>query len=143
MTDHPVPVSVVPPCTLAEVDEVFRGWLGETYDLDALHAVLATAAAERFAGDPLWLLVVSGSGAAKTETVGALAGSGALVTSTITSEGALLSATPKKEKAAGATGGLLRRLGAHGVLVVKDVTSILSMDRTCAGGRARRVPRDS
>jgi len=124
----PPPVAVAP-CTLADVDAVFKGWLGATYDVEALHAVLAAAAAERFAGDPLWLLVVSGSGAAKTETVSALAASGALVTSTISSEGALLSATPKKDKAVGATGGLLRRLGPRGVLVVKDLTSILSMDR--------------
>src|SRR5687768_13716035 len=53
-----------------------RRWLGESYDLDALHAVLATAAAERLGGDPLWLLIVSGSGAAKTEQVQALAGAG-------------------------------------------------------------------
>jgi hypothetical protein len=33
-----------------------------------IDAVLATAA-ERLAGDPLWLLVVSGPGNAKTETV--------------------------------------------------------------------------
>ena len=47
-----------------------------------LNAVLATAAAERLTGDPLWLLVVSGPGNAKTETVQALSGAGALVTST-------------------------------------------------------------
>jgi len=37
--------------------------------------------------------VISGSGNAKTETVQAPAGAGAVVTSTITSAGALLSAT--------------------------------------------------
>lgn len=107
----------------------FTGWLGESYDLTALDAVLAVAAAERLGGDPAWLLVVSGSGNAKTETVGSLAGIGAHVTSTITSEGALLSATPKKEHAVGANGGLLRKIGDRGVLVVKDFTSILSMNR--------------
>ena len=128
-------ITTATPCTLAHVDEVFRFWLGDTYDIDALHAVLAAAAAEKFAGDPLWLLNISGSGAAKTETVGALATTpGALVTSTITSEGALLSATPKKEKVVGATGGLLRRIGSHGVLVIKDFTSILSMDRRARAG---------
>jgi hypothetical protein len=39
---------------------------------------------------------------------------------------ALLSATSRKQKAKGATGGLLRKLGNHGILVIKDVTSILS-----------------
>jgi hypothetical protein len=82
---------------------VFRRWLGDEYDLDTLNAVLATAAAERLAGDPLWLLVVSGPGNAKTETVQALRGAGAHVTSTIASEGALLSAVPKRNRAKDAT----------------------------------------
>jgi hypothetical protein len=53
----------------------------------------------------------------------------AIVTSAISSEAALLSATSKKERAKDATGGLLRKLGDRGVLVIKDVTSILSMNR--------------
>ncbi len=108
---------------------VFTRWLGSSYDLMALDAVLAAAAVEQLDGDPVWLLVVSGSGNAKTETVGALAGAGAHVTSTVTSEGALLSATAKKETAKDATGGLLRKIGDRGLLVIKDVTSILSMNR--------------
>jgi hypothetical protein len=84
-------------------------------------------------GDPLWLLLVSGSGNAKTETVQALRGAGAHVTSTITSEGALLSAVPKRSRAKDATGGLLRKLGDRGLLVIKDVTSILSANREIRG----------
>jgi len=114
---------------MPQVHEAFTRWLGEDYDLVALDAVLCVAAAERLGGDPAWLLVISGSGNAKTETVSALAGIGAHVTSTITSEGALLSATPAKDKAKGANGGLLRKIGDAGVLVVKDFTSILSMNR--------------
>ena len=113
--------------TLDGAHTVFRRWLGEDYDTDALNAVLAAAAAERLNGDPLWLLLISGSGNAKTETVQALDGIGATITSTIASQGALLSATAKKERTADATGGLLRRLEPRGVLVIKDVTSILSM----------------
>jgi hypothetical protein len=115
--------------TLAEVHTVFRHWLGDEYDIDTLGAVLATAAAERLSGDPLWLLVVSGPGNAKTETAQSLRGAGAHVTSTIASEGALLSATSKRERTKGSTGGLLRKIGDRGLLVVKDVTSILSANR--------------
>lgn len=115
--------------TLFEAHDVFTKWLGADYDLDALDAVLAAAAVERLDGDPLWLLVISGSGNAKTETVQALAGTGATMASTISSEGALLSATSKKERTSSATGGLLRQIGSRGVIVVKDVTSILSMQR--------------
>jgi hypothetical protein len=95
---------------------------------------MATAAAERLAGDPLWLLVISGPGNAKTESVQSLSGAGGHVTSTIASEGALLSASPRRSRAKTATGGLLRKIGDRGLLVIKDVTSILSADRNTRAG---------
>jgi hypothetical protein len=119
------------PISLAEAHSVFCKWLGDDYDTDALDAMLAAAAVEKFTdgGDPVWLLLVSGPGNAKTETVQALDGIGAIVTSAISSDAALLSGTPQHERTKGATGGLLRKIGERGVLVIKDVTSILSMDR--------------
>jgi hypothetical protein len=123
------PVSEREPIGLQQARATFKRWLGDDYDTDALDAMLAAAAVERLDGDPLWLLIISGSGNAKTETVQALSGIGATVVSAITSEGALLSGTAKREKAKGATGGLLREIGDRGVLVIKDVTSILSMNR--------------
>jgi hypothetical protein len=118
---------------LEQAHDVFKRWLGDDYDLDALDAMLAAAAVERLDGDPLWLLIISGSGNAKTETVQALSGINATVVSTITSEGALLSATATRERTRDATGGLLQEIGDHGVLVIKDVTSILSMNRDLRG----------
>jgi hypothetical protein len=115
------------PVSLPDAHGTFRRWLGDDYDTAALDAVLAAAAVECLDGDPLWLLLISGSGNAKTETVQALDGIGAIITSTISSCGALLSATPKQDRAKDATGGLLRKLEPRGVLVIKDVTSILSM----------------
>ena len=120
----------VPACSLAAVHAVFRKWFGNEYDLDACDVVCAVAASERLPGDPVWLMLVSGPGSAKTETVQATTGAGAEIISTITSEGALLSATQARGKKAKGTGGLLRKMGDHGVLVVKDFTSILSMDRS-------------
>jgi hypothetical protein len=116
-------------CTLTDAERVFRKWFGPLYDLAALHAVLAAAAVERLTGEPLWVMVVAGPGNTKTETVTTLSGIGAQVTSTIASEGALLSATPKKDVANHATGGLLRALEPRGILVMKDFTTILSMPR--------------
>ncbi len=115
--------------TIAETEAVFTRWLGKEYDLGALDVVLAAAAVEQLGGDPPWVLIVSGSGNAKTETVAALAGGGAHVVSTISSEGALLSATPGKERSKDATGGLLRKVGPRGLVVIKDFTSILAMNR--------------
>jgi hypothetical protein len=116
------------------VHKVFRKWFGKDYDIDTVDACMATAAAHQLTGDPLWLLLISGPGNAKTETVSSLSGAGALVSSTIASEGALLSGTPRKQRSKGATGGLLRKLGDCGLLVLKDVTSILSADRNVRNG---------
>src|SRR5687768_8714940 len=74
------------PVSLTDVHVVFRHWLGDGYDLDAINVTLAAAAIEQLDGDPLWTLIVSGSGNAKTETVQALAGAGAIIASTITSD---------------------------------------------------------
>ncbi len=84
---------------LEKAHAVFLDWLGSGYDLDALDAVLAAAAAHFMDGDPLWLLLVSGSGNAKTETTQSLSlVPGVCVVSTIASQGALLSATSRKER---------------------------------------------
>src|SRR6266571_9543395 len=119
----------IPGTVLADVHGAYKKWLGADYDLDALNVVLCAAAAEKLSGDPPWVLVVGGSGAAKTETVAPLTGAGAVTISTITGEAALLSGTPAKSRAKNATGGLLRKVGPSGLLVVKDFTSILSMNR--------------
>lgn len=133
MEDTDTKTAAVEPITLTQCHDVFTKWLGTNYDTDALDAVLAAAAIEQLDGDPLWLMLISGPGYAKTETVQALSGVGATVTSTIQSEGGLLSASANRDKTKGATGGLLRKMGDRGVLVIKDVTSILSMDRTMRG----------
>jgi hypothetical protein len=117
------------PGALADVHTAYLQWFGDDYDLGVLNAVLCTAAARCLSGDPPWLLVVGGSGAAKTETIAPLAAAGAVTVSTISGEAALLSGTPAKSRAKKATGGLLRTIGSSGLLVVKDFTSILSMNR--------------
>jgi hypothetical protein len=127
----PGPGPAAQPLTTAHA--AFRKWFGTEYDIDAATAVMAAAASEKLPGDPLWLLIVGGPGNAKTATVQALTGCGAHITSTIASEGALLSATPRKQRGAKATGGLLRKIGDHGVLVIKDFTSILSASRETRG----------
>jgi len=119
---------------LAETRGVFTRWLGAEYDLDALYFTLAVLAVLPLGGDPLWGLLVSGSGNAKTETVQAIRQvPGAHVVSTVSSPGALLSATAKRETTAAATGGLLRVIGDEGSVAIKDVTSILSMGREMRG----------
>ena len=115
-------------CSIADVHKLFRKHFGDEYDMQTADAVLAVAATSKLAGDPPWLMYISGSGNAKTETVNSVSGvDRTIAISTIASEGALLSAIPKKGK--GAHGGLLRQLGDRGILVIKDFTSIVSGDR--------------
>ena len=125
---RPVPIA---PVALDELHGACRKWLGEHYDLDAIDAALSVAVVERHLdGDPVWLLIVSGSGATKTETVIMLRDDyDATVreASSISSIGALISASSLKERAADATGGILKELEPRGLLILKDVTSILSM----------------
>jgi hypothetical protein len=126
--------SEVAPVSLDELHERFLYWFGDHYDLDAIDVALAAAAVERLDGDPLWLLIVSGPGAAKTETIITLRNCvGAVIVSTVTSTGALLSGTSKQQRTKDATGGLLKRLEPHGIMVLKDMTSILSLNTNVRG----------
>jgi hypothetical protein len=119
-----------PALTLDGVHAIFKKWLGEEYETTTLDATLAALAAERLAGDPPWLMIISGSGNAKTETISSVSAcDNTEIISTITSEGALLSASPRKGRYKNSTGGLLRKIGKRGILVIKDYTSILSMNR--------------
>ena len=118
-----------PPSSLAQVHAVYRKWLGDAYDAALVDIVMAVAVVERLKGDPAWLLVVGGSGSAKTETISPLIGAGARLVSTITSEAALLSATSEKQRSKNASGGLLAEIGDHGILVIKDFTTIISANR--------------
>jgi len=109
------------------VHQLFTKHFGKDYDMQTADAVLATAATNKLAGDPPWLMIISGSGNAKTETVNAVSDvDRTIAISTISSEGALLSAIKKGK---GGTGGLLRQLGDAGILVIKDFTSIISGER--------------
>jgi hypothetical protein len=107
--------------------ETYIHYFGETYDLEALDIVLAVSAGLQLEGDVAWLLLVAGPATGKTETIQPLAAAGAVMASSISSEGALLSATSKREQTETATGGLLRTIGDKGILVLKDFTTILSM----------------
>jgi hypothetical protein len=95
----------------------------------ALRAALACYAANiHMDGDPVWLGLVAGSSTGKTETAYALTRCpSTIMASTLSGEAALLSGTAEKDRTAGATGGLLRQVGEHGMLVLKDFTTVLSM----------------
>jgi hypothetical protein len=117
----PVAKSGTPPAgasaarTIGQVEETFAGWLHDD-DPVPTRAVLAAYVANMcLDGDPVWLMLVGGSGVGKTERIMPVTAMPAVIpASTITGEAALLSATPKKDRADSATGGLLRQLGNTG-----------------------------
>ncbi len=121
--------ATVEPATLAEVEAVWMRWLaGE--DPYPLHVALGAIAANHLEGDPVWIMLVGGSGSGKTEAV--MAGTSLPATypnSTISGPAALLSATPRKDRKNGSTGGLLRQVGDFGIILLKDFTSVISMNR--------------
>jgi hypothetical protein len=112
---------------LSRVLKTFRKWLFLP-DASPLKVLLAVIAANRMAGDPLWMLLVGATGSGKTELLDPLMSLpyNMHAVGTLT-EAALLSGSPKRERAADASGGLLRAIGDFGFLVLKDFTSVLSM----------------
>lgn len=116
------------PMTLADVLAVFRRWL-YLEDSAPVLVVLATIAANLMPGDPLWLMLVGASSGGKTEVLVAASRLAGLRLAAVLTEASLLSGTPKRDAAKGSKGGLLREIGAFGILALKDFTSILSMNR--------------
>jgi hypothetical protein len=99
----------------------------------AVPIVLGAVAVNYRPGDPLWLMIVAPPGDGKTELLHSmLALPNTHLVSTLT-EQALLSGTPRKDRAKGSKGGLLREVGDFGLLVMKDFGSILSMNRDSRG----------
>lgn len=134
-TIGPDPEAAIPtvpdasPRPVADVVDVFRRWL-HLPDPGSVYVTCATIAANRVADfDPLWMILVGAAGSGKTEALSATSRlDGVHVVATLT-EAALLSGTPRKDTAQGASGGLLREIGDSGIVVLKDFGSILSMNR--------------
>jgi hypothetical protein len=120
--------TTTPTSTIADVTAAFQRWL-HLPDPGALHVTLGTVAANRMDSDPLWLLIVGSSSGGKTENINAISQLPEVHLAATLTEASLLSGTPKRDKAAGSKGGLLREIGDFGILALKDFTSILAMNR--------------
>jgi hypothetical protein len=129
------------PCSLAQVKETFRRWI-LIEDDGAIEVTLGTVAANLMDGDAVWLMLVGGSSGGKTEIVNPLLGLPFVKEAAVLTESSLLSGSSKRDHAAGAKGGLLRETGPFGLLILKDFTSILSMNKdakTATLGALREV----
>lgn len=117
---------LAPATTLAEVITTFRKWL-KLEGLGPVYAVLATVAANRLDGEPVWTGVIGPPSSAKTEILNSLSRLRDVEAVGVLTMAGLLSGTPKAQKDAGSKGGLLRKIGAFGILALKDFGSVLSM----------------
>jgi CRP-like cAMP-binding protein len=104
----------------------FQRWL-HIPDPGQLYVVLATVAANRMAGDPVWTVLVGPPGGGKTEAIASLGDLPEVHFAATLTEAALLSGTPKRDKTRESTGGLLKQVGDYGIVVCKDFTSVLAM----------------
>ena len=108
--------------------DTFRLWL-HLPDAGALYVALATVAANRAEGDPLWMMLVAPPGGGKTEILQPLSRLPDVHPAATLTEAALLSGTPKRDRGREAKGGLLREIGDFGIVLHKDFGSVLSMNR--------------
>jgi hypothetical protein len=115
-----------PPTSLDAVMQVIRRWL-ELEDEAPVYAVLGAVVANLLPGDPVWLGIIAPGSSGKTEILNTVTRLPYVVEASTLSAPALLSGTPKHQTAGSAKGGLLRQMGAFGMLVLKDFGSVLSM----------------
>lgn len=125
---HAVPEPEHPSAALEACLATYRRWL-HLPDPGSVLFALASVAANRGPGDPLWSLLIGPPGSGKTESIQPLAALPDVHPAATLTEAALLSGTPKKDTANGAKGGLLRVIGDYGIVLLKDFGSVLSMHR--------------
>jgi hypothetical protein len=98
-------------------------------DAGVVLVTLAAVQANRFSGNPTWLLLIGPSSSGKTECLQHIVNLGYIHNISTLTEAALLSGTKAAEVACDARGGILKEIGSFGIIVMKDFTSILSMHR--------------
>jgi hypothetical protein len=124
LDDLPLVEYKVKRTTLADVKNIVRKWLqlGPGED-ELIDIVLGTVIANRFSGDPVWILVVGPPGIIKTELLRTLSGyPDTFMLSTLTAS-TLISGFVQKN---GEDPSLLPKLDGK-VLIIKDFTAVLDM----------------
>jgi DNA-binding transcriptional ArsR family regulator len=99
-------------------------------DPGPLLVALATVAANRLDGDPVWVLIVGSPSSGKTEILQPLTGLKDVHPVGQVTEAGLLSGSSKQDAPPDATGGLLMEIGigGQGIVLFKDFGSILSLN---------------
>lgn len=116
----------LPQSPIEDTLKIFREWLLLDNDIPVL-AMLGAVAANMLPGDAIWLGIIAPPSSAKTEMLITLVNIPHTELVGTLSVAGLLSGTPRRQRAAGAKGGLLQKIGTFGFLVLKDFGSILSL----------------
>jgi hypothetical protein len=102
---------------------------------DPLYVVLGSVVGNLLKGDPVWIVLIGPPSCGKSTLLGTVHYDRhhkvpkTLEVDSIKSAGAMLSGTSRKDISKQATGGMLRRIGDHGILIVKDFTTTMSAAR--------------
>lgn len=129
--------------SLSQITRVLRRYM-HLPDPQVLYVTLGTVIGNRLPGTPVWTMLIGGPSTGGTTLVSALTGyenedtqetivepvRGTYALDSVKGEAAFLSASPRKERAKDATGGVLRdieRNGNKGLLVMSDFTNILNL----------------
>jgi hypothetical protein len=102
-------------------------------DPGALVIALATVIASRLPGNNVWMMLVAPPSFGKTEILNSLLGLDGIHEAATITEAGLLSGTPQKDRTKDSTGGLLRKMNYGDILLLKDFTSVLNMNRDSRG----------
>lgn len=114
--------------TFQQVAEAFTDRLDEP-DVEAVAITLGALVANRYPGDPVWLLLIAPPSSGKTELISALSVFDDVVMTSKLTPAAFLSGSSARERAKDATGGVLRKIGERGTMVNKDFGSVLTLHR--------------
>lgn len=90
-----------------------------------IRALIAIASSAYTSGDPIWLMLIGGSGSGKSEAINILGGIKYCHQVSTLTPNTLLSGAKKMKD--GKDPSLLTRLGRNGVILMKDFTTIISM----------------
>jgi hypothetical protein len=130
------------PTTWSEVEEVLRRHLHEP-DVLAARGLYSAVAAHQLAGPPCWPMLVAPPGSGKTELVGALNGLPKLhLIDEFTLQTLISGQLPDPKRVAIRPASLLHRIGASGIIVAPDFSTVLAMkadDRAKILAQLRRV----
>jgi hypothetical protein len=120
------PPRPIEPTPLDRVVAIFREWLALKDD-NPVYVTLAAVAANLLSGDPVWLGLIAPPSSAKTELLNSVSHLPHVEVVETFSPAALLSGSSRRDRAKGATGGVLRKIGAFGVILFKDFGSVLDL----------------